>query len=233
MSSKIKKVSLLVVSVAIILMLIIALGRDVFHAFEEIYYDKQATIFTNSAVSRLTNIVNIFCGVLSLFFVPIYIVSLLDRSFKIPSTFMSLRFICTVLLSLVFLLVIFIFFPITWVSQGFSTAVNEMFLGDCLYTHLLVPILYVTSYFFLDEKHKIGKAECIVIISVMFSYILLYTFFVFVFKTWEDFYYIKETIRYITIFGVLGVVVIALPLSYLFSIFLKNLNNKSLEGNEK
>ena len=194
-------------------MVIVALSIDIFHAFEEIFYDHQATIFTNSAFSRLTNKVILFAGIISLCSIPFYICGLIDENYKMPSWLSFLRYITSILLVLVFVLVIFVLFPATWIIDGLEEAAKVNFLGDCLFTHLLIPIIYVVTYCLLDPPIMAKKTGLITTYIIIGAYIIIYTLFCFVLKTWEDFYFINEVINRINI-GIIGVFFVLAGLIY-------------------
>jgi len=210
MSNKIKTSILLIVSLTIVVLTILALGSDTLHAFEDIFYDKVSNVFTRSALSKLTNILNLCIATISLFFVPVYIIKLVDKDYKINRIFYSLKFIASILLIVVIALVVFVFFPIVCVTENVKVAVDSMFLGDCLFTHIISPFLFIGSYFLLDEKTDLGKKEIIAVDVVIFIYVFVYSQFVFIFKTWEDFYFIKQVIKHATIFSVIVAVIASL-----------------------
>ena len=213
----IKTVALIALNVAIVIFTLLSLGVDIFHAVEEIFYDHQATIFTNSAFSRLTNKACLFAAILCLFSTPFYIIKLYKKDYEIPKMIYSLKYIATVLLILVFLMVMVVLFPAVWVSEGFKESIKVNFLGDCLFTHLLIPFTFVLSFLFLDEKCEFSKREEVAIYIILGTYVLLYIFFVYVFKTWEDFYFINMIISYVTIFGYAGIALLVLPIPYLLN----------------
>ena len=201
MSRTIRFSLLLIVSVSIVVFTIIGLGRDIFHAIEEITYDHQATVLTNSAFSRLTNKVALLAGSISLFLIPFYVTCLVDKNYKLSSVVYSLKFVCSFLLIVVMVLVVIVFFPLSCVLQGFEEGFHSVFLGDCLYSHVLIPLLFVLSFFMMDDRQKLSRKEPIVIASVLTAYVLVYVFFVFGLKTWEDFYFIKEAANTISYFA--------------------------------
>lgn len=194
----------------VVVLCIVGLGRDVFHAFEELFYDHQATLFSNNAMSKLTNQIILFTGALALFLIPFYFVGLFDENHRLTKVTYTLKFICAVLLILLILLVVCVLFPLTWATQGFEVAFRFNFLGDCLYSHVLIPIFFITSFFALDEKQELMKRTKIIVLVIFLVYIICYIFFVFVIKTWEDFYFINRAANIVSYFAIVPVVLIVL-----------------------
>ena len=210
MSRKVKEISLILSSITIVVLTIIGLGRDLFHAVEEIFYDHESTLFSSSAFSRLTNKVVVFSAVLSLFLIPYYFLQLFEDEKHLPQIVYSMKFICSCFLTVVFVLVLFVFFPLNCVLQGFEDGFRSTFLGDCLYSHILIPILFVCSFFAIDERQKISKKAPLLIILILGVYVLVYILFVFILKTWEDFYYISEATKTVTYFAIIPLCIIVL-----------------------
>ena len=229
MSRQLKNLFLCVCSFVVFVLAIIGLGRDIFHAFEEILYDHQATLITNSAFSRLTNKVVLFGALLSLFLIPFYILKVFDKEYKIPNVVCSLKFIESVLLLVVVLLVVFVFFPLSCVLEGFEHAFRSVFLGDCLYSHVLIPLIFLLSYFLFDERVELSKNMPIIIVVIVGFYVLIYVLFVFILKTWEDFYFIHEASKKITYYAIVPLFFGALIGTYFGSKFLLKTRTKNTD----
>ena len=226
MSRKLRALLLLLVSIAVVILGIIGLGRDIFHAIEEIFYDHQATLFTNNAFSRLTNKIIVFASIFSLFLIPVYLRKLFEKDYKIPHVVYSIKFVLTVLLIVLVILVICIFFPMYCVLEGFKKGFNEVFLGDCLYSHVIIPCLMITSFFVLDEKQKLTGKEALVATVILLVFTLEYVLFVFIIKTWFDFYFIKEAAKIVTYFAIAPLVLLVLVGVYFGSKFLAKILSK-------
>ena len=210
----------------VVILCIVGLGRQVFHAFEELLYDHQATLFSSNATSRLTNEIILFTGSLSLFLIPFYFVALIDENHRLTKVTYTLKFICTVLLIFLILLVFFVLFPLNWATEGFEFGFRSNFLGDCLFSHVLIPILFVTSYFVLDEKQELMKRTQLVVIVLFILYITIYIFFVFIFKTWEDFHFINEAAKVVSYFVIIPVIILVLIGVYFGTKFLAKTASK-------
>ncbi len=208
MSKRIKALLSLLICIAIVVFTMVALGRDIFHAFEEIVYDHQATIWSDSGFSKLTNKVVLFCAVLSIFLIPFYTTKLIQEDFEIPTWVFRVKYVVCILNIFIFILVLLVFFPVVWISSGIEESIKVNFLGDCLFSHLLIPFLFVISYVFLDEKPTQSKKEIIATYIVLGIYILIYVLFVYIVQTWEDFYFLSEIVSKITIFGFIGVSIV-------------------------
>ena len=210
----------------IVILCIVGLGRQVFHAFEELLYDHQATLFSSNATSRLTNEIILFTGSLSLFQIPFYFAALIDENHRLTKVTYTLKFICTVLLIFLILLVVFVLFPLNWATEGFEVGFRSNFLGDCLFFHVLIPILFVTSYFVLDEKQELMKRTQLVVLVLFILYITIYIFFVFIFKTWEDFHFINEAAKIVSYFVIIPVIILVLIGVYFGTKFLAKTASK-------
>ena len=220
MSRQVKNALLCICSVAVVILAVIGLGRDIFHVFEEILYDHQATLITNSAFSRLTNKVVLFGAVLSLFLAPFYVLKIFDSKYKIPVIVYSMKFVESILLLAVVFLVVLVLFPLSCVLDGFEGAFKSVFLGDCLYSHVLIPSIFLISYFLFDEKEKLPNQLPVIVTVVLGVYVLIYIFFVFILKTWEDFYFIREASKKMTYVAIIPLVFGALAGTYFGSKFL-------------
>ena len=226
MSRRIKSIIQIILMLTVVVLCIVGLGRDVFHAFEELFYDHEATLFSSNAVSKLTNQINLFAGSLSLFLIPFYFVALFDENHRLTKVTYTLKFICTVLLIFLILLVVCVLFPLTCATNGFEVGFRSNFLGDCLYSHVLIPILFITSFFALDEKQELMKRTQFIVLVIFLVYVISYIFFVYVFKTWEDFYFINEAAKVVSYFAIIPVVLIVLLGVYFGTKFLAKIASK-------
>ena len=227
MSRAIKNALLLLFSAAIVIFVILGLGVDIFHAIEEIFYDHQATIFTNSAFSRLTNKACLFAGVLSLFSLPFYAIKLCKKDFEIPKMIYALKYVASLLLITVLLVVVVLFFPAVWIVDGFEESLRVNFYGDCLYTHVLIPILFVLSFVLLDENISFSKREGFAFYIVLGAYLAMYVLFVYVFRTWADFYAINTVVSYLTVFGLIGIIAVFAPVPFFLNKLMLKLKNNA------
>lgn len=226
MSRRIRNIIQIILMLTVVILCIVGLGRDVFHAFEELLYDHQATLFSSNAISRLTNQIILFTGSLSLFLIPFYFVAVIDENHRLTKVTYTLKFICTVLLIFLILLVVFVLFPLNWASEGFEVGFRSNFLGDCLFSHVLIPTLFVTSFFVLDEKQELMKGTQIVVLVIFLLYLTIYVLFVFVFKTWEDFYFINEAAKVVSYYVVIPAVLLVLLGVYFGTKFLAKTASK-------
>ena len=227
MSRKLKTSLLILVSVSVVILAIVGLGRDIFHAIEEIFYDHQATLLTNNAFSRLTNKINVFAAIFSLFLIPLYTRKLVEKDYEIPNFVYSIKFILTVLLIFLVILVVVVLWPMYCILEGFGKGSHEVFLGDCLYTHVLIPFLIIVSFFVLDDRQQLSGKEALIVTIILSVYTLEYALFVFILKTWFDFYFIKEAAEVVTFYAIIPTAILIIIGAYFGSKFLvKRLSEK-------
>lgn len=222
----IKNVLKLIIDLIIISTIFFALSEHFYNSMENYFIDKINSLFGTSSISPFTTKVNLAASIICFIDVPYEIISIINKK---ETTFRGLqvsKYIVSVSLILTCLVVLLVIFPITYVyTRSFAEAFKINYLGGNLFTHIVNPALFVASFIFLEDKIDLD------IKTVFFSgipvvlYVFVYAFLVFIFKTWEDFYFIKEAINYITIFGVVAVIFIAFGLCFLFALLLKKIKS--------
>ncbi len=111
---------------------------------------------------------NVLMGIASLFFI-IYELKLINKKIdKIPTKIYILKLIATVGVTLTFLVVVLYLAPIA--SYGYFS----MFRNANLFFHLLVPVLSIITFCFLEKTESLEFKHTFIGISTMILYTIFY-----------------------------------------------------------
>ena len=195
---------------------------------ENYFIDQINSLLGTSSISPFTTKINIVAAVVCLIDIPYEIISLINRKETTYRGLLVSKYIVSASLMLTFFTVLFVIFPITCVyTESFVEGFKINYLNGNQFTHVIIPLLFVLSFIFLDEKCEFNIKMAIFSAIPASFYIIIYILLVYVLKTWDDIYFSKEAIKYITVFGVLLLVFTLIGISFLFGLFLKRIKRKS------
>lgn len=124
-----------------------------------------------------SNILAALCG---LVLIPFNIKGIAAGEDRIPKWALTLKYIGTVAVSLTLIVVVVFLGP----TQGYAL----MFDGNCLYLHLINPLLAMVSFCCFETAVPLTKKQMLLGLIPTFVYGTVYLFVVWLFPIWPDFY---------------------------------------------
>ena len=227
MESRIIKSTLkLIVDVVVVVSLFLALSRHFYNSMESLFYDKVTSVFSTNCLSSFTSWISIAATTVCLVDIPYEVLKLTKKGDLEFKGLDFSKFIISVSLVITFFTVLLVIFPLTIILKGSAKESFQInYLSGNLYTHIVIPILFVISFIFFDEKTKISRKSCIFSTFPLIIYIFFYGLLVYVFKTWEDSYHTLEAAKYVTIYGVALLTVILIAITALVGLLLRKIKD--------
>ena len=144
----------------------------------------RSAIYGSNRFIYFTNISNIIVGLLASINAAFLILSIVNNRNCVPSTHTLIKFVAISMTTLTFFTVLFVIGPIDGYQKNYS--------GRNFFTHLIIPLLSLSSYLFLEEKLEL-KWKCSLFVLIPFSiYSVVYVINVVILKTWPDIYFINK-----------------------------------------
>lgn len=131
-----------------------------------------------------TFISNLTVGLMSIFNAVFLLISVFKNKDSIPKIFSLIKITAISMTTLTFFTVLFVIGPIDGYPHSYS--------GRDFYAHLLVPLLSLLSYLFLEEAFQY-KWKYSLLMSIPFIiYSIAYVINVVILQTWPDIYHIND-----------------------------------------
>ena len=147
--------------------------------------------------------------------IPYSIISLIKRKNILPKWLVILKFIAVACIIITFLIVNLV---LVWLV----TEPYELYEGKELFTHVIVPIVSLSSFLIYKPNFKFTNKIILFVNIPILAYSIIYTLMVFILKIWSDFYSVAFWYPYsLVIFMVLF-----FGLSSLISFLLYKIKNK-------
>ena len=127
-----------------------------------------------------TNISNLIVGAVSFANLIFISISLCKDRLIMPKAFSIIKFVALSMTSLTFVTVLFLIGPLTGFDESYS--------GRNFFTHLVIPILALCSYLFLEENIKFKWRASLFVLIPHTIYSTVYLLNILVFGTWPDLY---------------------------------------------
>ena len=205
----IKIILKLIIDVAVIICLMMAISAHFYNSMENYFIDCIHSLLEFSSISPFTTKINIAAAIVCLIDIPFGIMTLISKKDCQLDGLYKTKFVVAVLLTMTFFVVIIALVPIAWNMEGsFYRALKTNYGSQNMYTHLIIPVIFVCSFLFLEKKEPLPKKWMIISTIPCFLFMIEYTLFVYGFKTWEDHYHTSEVVKMFTVFGLLGLLVI-------------------------
>ena len=115
--------------------------------------------------TQLSNLLGLFVVLIYL----IYEIMQLRNGIKIPKFVKTLKYVATCVLTMTFLIVLFVLVPFSGYSFPFL-----MFASSMLYHHTLCPIIAIVTFLFLENYDKFTKRETLFALSPTFLYAFVF-----------------------------------------------------------
>ena len=138
----------------------------------------------NNRFIYFTNISNLFVGFLSIVNAILLLISITKNRSYIPTIFSLIKIVAISMTTLTFFTVLFVIGPIDGYQKNYS--------GRNFFTHLVVPLLSLVSYFFFEEKLQLEWKYSTFVLIPLIIYSIIYVINVVMFKTWPDIYQINK-----------------------------------------
>lgn len=144
----------------------------------------RSAVYGSNRFIYFTNISNIIVGLLASINAAFLILSIVNNRNCVPSTHTLIKLVAISMTTLTFFTVLFVIGPIDGYQKNYS--------GRNFFTHLIIPLLSLSSYLFLEEKLEL-KWKCSLFVLIPFSiYSVVYVINVVILKTWPDIYFINK-----------------------------------------
>lgn len=144
---------------------------------------KSATNGSNRFI-YFTNISNIVVGFIALINAVFLLLSAIKNKNCVPTIFSLVKIVAISMTTLTFFTVLFVIGPIDGYPNNYS--------GRNFFTHLIVPLLALISYLFLEEKLQIKWIYSLLILVPLVIYSIFYVINVIALETWPDIYLINK-----------------------------------------
>ena len=228
-NSKLKYSIQLMLSIIIVFFSFEAFSKHVYNSLENIVIDNISTIFGVSSLSPFTSQINLFAAVVALISIPQFIAKIINPEYEIPYILYIARFVVVCNLLLVFLVVVFLLTPILAISTAnIYESIITMFWNSNLYTHLLIPLIFICSFIFIDDHKNIDVKQKFIALIPIFIYAIEIVLFMFIIKSWdEDFYYLQTIYQKTGVFGLVGIFIMISGLLYGICSIVKKIVEKS------
>ena len=138
----------------------------------------------NNRFIYFTNISNLLVGLMAIVNIVFLILSLVRNKDCIPFAFSIAKLVLISMTTLTFFTVLLVIAPLNGLEDSYS--------GRNFFTHVVVPILSLVSYLFLEEKIQF-KWKYTFLVLVPFSiYAIVYAINVVALELWPDLYQINK-----------------------------------------
>ena len=202
----------ILISLATICLVILGFKHHIYNTFENLFIDKCNSIVDSNSFSPFTAWANIAAGTFLLFILPQYFLELFEPTRKKSDLALFVFATIRKCYALVILFVTFIMLPAGVIGGlSFEDSLGYCFGEGNIYHHLFCPLLFIVLSF-LEKGKKQSKNQSLVSMIPVGFYMVLYVLMVFVFKTWEDFYYIS------TLYDMIGFFVFPIILILMFGV---------------
>ena len=216
-----KNILRLIVDIAVIACLIVAISNHVYNSVENLFIDKIYGPLNTNSLSRYTTRVNYAAAAICLIDIPYQIISLISKENKLPKVLYVAKYICSISLIFVALAVLLVFFPLALVyTKDINQTIYYTYYMDKIFTHIVIPVLFVLSFIVLEEKQEMKKRYIYISAVPFIVYCIEYTILVFIVKSWNDDYFAGEIVRVATIFSLIGLVAIFIASNPLIGLLL-------------
>ena len=150
----------------------------------------------NNRFIYFTNISNLLVGLMSLINVFFFIMSLVKNKDCIHPIFSLIKMVFISMTTLTFFTVLFVIAPLNGFQNSYS--------GRNFFTHVIVPLLSLTSYLFFEEKMQLQWKYTFLILVPFVIYSIVYVINVVALQSWPDIYQInKHGLWYLYLIGFL------------------------------
>ena len=138
----------------------------------------------NNRFIYFTNISNLLMGLIALINATFLLLSVVKDKNYVHWIFSLIKLIIISMTTLTFFTVLFVIGPIDGYQKNYS--------GRNFFTHLVVPLLSLVSYFFFEEKLQLEWKYSTFVLIPLIIYSIIYVINVVMFKTWPDIYQINK-----------------------------------------
>lgn len=141
-----------------------------------------------------TNISNLFVGLIALFNVIFFLLSIIKNKDCVPKLLSLIKLVAISMTTLTFFTVLFVIGPVNGYPNSYS--------GRNFFTHLIVPLLSLFSYLFFEEKLQLKWRYSLLILVPFIIYSIFYLVNVIILGFWPDIYRInKQGLWYLYLFA--------------------------------
>lgn len=197
--------------------------------FQGIFVDKTIPYFQNTEFDTFTFKITFYFMMLSVIDIPFIILGLLKPNKNIPNLMNYLKTIGFVYHSLMLIACVGGFFYLWITLQNPGEAINRCFGGNCIFTHLIIPLLCIIQSILFVKFKKPTKKYFIFLYIPLLTYAIQYFVCVFGFKNWIDFYELQNIAKNITIFGLIGGILLLIILIFLLGKLAIKVSGKNKE----
>ena len=131
-----------------------------------------------------TNISNLIVGLMSLINAVFLILSVVKNKNCVPQAFTLIKIIAISMTTLTFFTVLLVIGSVDGYIENYS--------GRNFFTHLIVPLLTLFSYFFFEEKLELKWKYSLCLLMPFVIYSIVYVINVVFLQTWPDLYQINK-----------------------------------------
>lgn len=229
MNIRLRNVFLLALDVAIIFCALWVYLPVFQGTFQGMFIDKTIPYFQNTEFDTFTFKIAFYFMGLSIIDIPFAIIGLVNPKKDIPNLIGYMKTIGFVYHALMLFTCVCGFFYLWITSHNPGEALSKCFGGNCIFTHLIIPLLCIIQTVLFVKFAKPTNKYFIFLYIPLLTYAIQYFVCVFGFKNWIDFYQLQNIAKNITIFGLIGGILLLIILIFLLGKLAIKVSGKNKE----